>query len=83
MNDVADIPDWGGGACRAPGIDPELFFPGQGEDARPAKLICDRCPIKRPCLEYALANGERFGIWGGTSQRERRVILRDRRRGAA
>lgn len=84
MSDVYELPAWTDrGACRAPGIDPSIFFPGQGEDARPAKDICARCPVSAECLEFALDNGERFGIWGGTSQRERRAIHRARRQGAA
>lgn len=79
-----DRPDWAHrAACAAPGVDRRIFFPGQGEDARPAKAICARCPVAVECLTFALDNGERFGIWGGTSQRERRLIRRDRARSAA
>lgn len=60
--------------------DPELFFPEKGESAVPAKQVCGRCPVQRDCLDYALANDERFGVWGGTSELDRR---RMRRKGAA
>lgn len=65
------------GSCR--GTDPELFFPDRGESLAPAKAICAECIVADECLEYALANGERFGVWGGTSERERRRIRRRRR----
>lgn len=69
------------------GVDPELFFPARGESTREAKGICQRCTVRLECLEHALANGEKFGIWGGLSERERRRVRRqrriDRRRGVA
>lgn len=54
--------------------DPELFFPEKGGSTREAKRICGRCGVKAECLEYALAHDERFGIWGGLSERERRRL---------
>ena len=57
--------------------DPEAFFPEKGGSTREAKKICTGCEVKAECLEYALANDERFGIWGGLSERERRRIKRD------
>ena len=54
--------------------DPELFFPEKGGSTREAKRICAGCDVKAQCLEYALANDERFGIWGGLSERERRKL---------
>ena len=57
--------------------DPEAFFPETGGSTREAKKICTGCEGKAECLEYALANDERFGIWGGLSERERRRIKRD------
>lgn len=65
------------GACQ--GLDPDIFFPDRGESLRPAKAVCDKCIVKDECLEYALASGERFGVWGGTSERERRRIRKARR----
>lgn len=64
-------------ACR--GIDTRLFFPERGEDTTIAKRICTSCPVRTPCRDWALANGERFGIWGGTSERERRNSRRHQR----
>jgi WhiB family redox-sensing transcriptional regulator len=52
--------------------DPEAFFPEKGGSTREAKRICSGCEVRAECLEYALANDERFGIWGGMSERERR-----------
>jgi WhiB family redox-sensing transcriptional regulator len=52
--------------------DPEAFFPEKGGSTRDAKRICSGCEVKAQCLEYALENDERFGIWGGLSERERR-----------
>lgn len=56
--------------------DPEAFFPEKGGSTREAKRICSGCEVKDACLEYALANDERFGIWGGLSERERRRLKR-------
>lgn len=56
-----------------------IFFVGRGQDTRPAKEVCKQCSIRELCLEYALRNEERHGIWGGTSERERRVMRRLRR----
>jgi WhiB family redox-sensing transcriptional regulator len=56
--------------------DPEAFFPEKGGSTREAKKICQRCPVRGECLEYALAHDERFGIWGGLSERERRRLKR-------
>ena len=54
--------------------DPEAFFPEKGGSTRDAKKVCGACDVKQDCLEYALANDERFGIWGGLSERERRKL---------
>jgi WhiB family redox-sensing transcriptional regulator len=54
--------------------DPESFFPEKGGSTRDAKKICTSCEVRAQCLEYALANDERFGIWGGLSERERRKV---------
>lgn len=58
--------------------DPEAFFPEKGGSTRDAKKICTTCEVKAQCLEYALQNDERFGIWGGLSERERRRLRRSR-----
>ncbi|GAB3971553.1 WhiB family transcriptional regulator [Streptomyces sp. 549] len=54
--------------------DPESFFPEKGGSTREAKKVCLACEVRSECLEYALANDERFGIWGGLSERERRRL---------
>lgn len=54
--------------------DPEAFFPEKGGSTRDAKKICASCEVRAECLEYALQNDERFGIWGGLSERERRKL---------
>ena len=54
--------------------DPEAFFPEKGGSTREAKKVCQSCPVRSECLDYALAMDERFGIWGGLSERERRRL---------
>jgi WhiB family redox-sensing transcriptional regulator len=54
--------------------DPEAFFPEKGGSTRDAKRICAGCDVRAQCLEFALANDQRFGIWGGLSERERRKL---------
>ena len=54
--------------------DPEAFFPEKGGSTREAKKVCLTCEVRGNCLEYALSNDERFGIWGGLSERERRKL---------
>ena len=56
--------------------DPEAFFPEKGGSTREAKRVCLSCDVRSECLEYALSNDERFGIWGGLSERERRRLKR-------
>jgi WhiB family redox-sensing transcriptional regulator len=58
------------------GADPALFFPERGEPSSPAKAICMACPVRVDCLNYALSINERQGIWGGTSENERRGLRR-------
>ncbi|WP_344753531.1 WhiB family transcriptional regulator [Leifsonella bigeumensis] len=57
--------------------DPDAFFPDKGGSTRNAKSICVSCEVRAQCLAYALEHGERFGIWGGLSERERRTLRRD------
>lgn len=59
-------------------VDPDLFFVERGGSTRKAKEVCTGCNVREDCLEYALGNGEKFGIWGGLSERERRRIKRQR-----
>ena len=69
------------GACR--GLDAAIFYPASDEEAGEAKAICARCPVREPCLEFALSTRESDGIWGGATERERRRLLRQRRKRAA
>ncbi len=57
-------------------IDPEMWFPDKGGSTREAKKVCLGCPVRLECLQYALDRDERFGIWGGLSERERRRLKR-------
>jgi WhiB family redox-sensing transcriptional regulator len=67
-------------ACR--GGDPDIFYPICDDEADEAKSICGECTVREACLEYALANRERDGVWGGATERERRRMVRQRRRTA-
>jgi WhiB family redox-sensing transcriptional regulator len=75
--------DWrNDAACR--GLDPDLFFSPdtfenkQERDDREvaAKAVCASCPVREPCLDYAIRAGERYGIWGGLNELERRAYVR-------
>jgi WhiB family redox-sensing transcriptional regulator len=70
--------------ARCRGVDPEVFYPVSDEEeaAEEAKAICALCPVRQPCLEFALATREKNGIWGGLTERERRRVLRRRRKSA-
>ena len=67
-------------ACQ--GIDAEVFYPTTEEEEEEAKAICNVCPVRETCLEFALANREREGVWGGLNERERRRVSRQRRKSA-
>ena len=67
-------------ACR--GVDPTLFFPDVGEPAHEARAVCASCPVRDECAEWAIRSGEKFGIWGGLTERERRRIRSQRHRAA-
>jgi WhiB family redox-sensing transcriptional regulator len=67
-------------ACR--GVEPDIFYPASDEEAEVAKAVCAVCPVRQPCLEYALTSRERDGVWGGATEKERRRILRQRRKTA-
>lgn len=62
-------------------VDPDLWYPDHGESGSAAKAICATCPVKIPCLEYALSREERWGIWGGVSANQRQLMKRRQRRG--
>jgi WhiB family redox-sensing transcriptional regulator len=68
-------------ACRTLPI--EIFFPPAEQEGEVAKTICSGCTVREPCLQAALAAGERFGIWGGLTTEERRVLVARRRARAA
>lgn len=71
---------WDLGACR--GLAAEVFYPDDDDGAEAAKAVCAGCSVKGPCLDYALAVREKVGVWGGATERDRRRILRQRRRSA-
>src|SRR4051794_21458871 len=74
---AAAIPAWTE-LARCTEVDPETFFPESGRGStQPAKTICFSCEARTECLEWALDNGEDFGVFGGKDPRERRKILRD------
>lgn len=58
------------------GIDPDVFFPISEEEAGPALAYCAVCTIREMCLAWALKNGERYGVWGGLTEQQRRRITR-------
>lgn len=62
------------GLCR--GVEPEVFFPVSEEDAWRAKEICTGCAVQESCLVYSLHNRERYGVWGGITEKERLDMFR-------
>ena len=68
------------GACR--GLDAGIFYPDDDDDALAAKEVCAGCGVRAACLEHALSSREKAGVWGGATERERRRIIRQRRRSA-
>ena len=77
MGTVMDTEWMAQGKCRD--LPPETFFPSDGVGVDVARRICADCPVKAPCLEYAMENHIDHGVWGGTSERERRRLARQRR----
>lgn len=70
---LLDLPEWmDEGICNQ--TDPDEFFPDKGGSSAMAKRICRGCPVMAQCLDYAVDRNERFGIWGGQSEHERRKI---------
>ena len=67
-------------ACR--GVDPDIFYPLTDDEAEEARAICYGCQVRQACLEWAIGNRERDGVWGGATERERRRMIRQRRRSA-
>ena len=70
------------GDARCTDTDPELWFPELDSlwRVREAKNICEKCSVKKECLEYALVNGFKEGIWGGLSPTERNRVLKEKRK---
>lgn len=65
-------------SARCAETDPDAFFPDKGESAKAARKVCGSCEVQAECLEYALKNDYRYGIYGGASPRER-AAMRQRR----
>ena len=64
-------------ACREAPV--QVFFPPAEQEVDEAKAVCALCEVRQPCLEYAIAAGERFGVWGGLTPQERRSLVAKRR----
>jgi WhiB family redox-sensing transcriptional regulator len=64
------------------GLDPQIFYPTTDEEADAARAICATCDVRDECLEHALGRREKDGVWGGATERDRRRIIRQRRRAA-
>jgi WhiB family redox-sensing transcriptional regulator len=78
LNSIFGLPEEGSWQERAlcGQTDPEAFHPEKGGSTKEAKKICTGCEVRPDCLAYALDHNERFGIWGGLSERERRRLKR-------
>jgi WhiB family transcriptional regulator, redox-sensing transcriptional regulator len=88
LDDLRDALELGGDlawqdGANCSGANADLFFPERGASTRTAKAICRECQVRLECLEFAITTGEKFGIWGGMSERERRKVRRDRQIAAA
>lgn len=68
------------GSCK--GVDADIFYPVTDEEADAARAVCEPCPVREMCLEHAIAVREKHGVWGGLTERERRRLIRRRRRSA-
>lgn len=92
LESLVAVPEWTRDALCAQ-TDPDMFFPDKGGDTRPAKAVCRRCPVTAECLDYALTYeaGEagtptsyaQVGVYGGLAPRQRRALVRARRKGSA
>jgi WhiB family redox-sensing transcriptional regulator len=69
---------WDLGACR--GLDAAIFYPEDDAEAQAAKSVCESCRVQTTCLDHALKYREKAGVWGGATERDRRRIIRQRRR---
>lgn len=81
LTDVAEMTWADRASCGEVGGDE--WFPEKGGSSRAAKKVCGRCEVRQECLEYALEHDERWGVWGGTSERQRRALKRASRKAAA
>ena len=77
---VQELKWWDLGACR--GLDASVFYPDEDDDAEAAKAVCATCAVQSSCLDYALSVREKAGVWGGATERDRRRMIRQRRRSA-
>ncbi|MGE5209710.1 MAG: WhiB family transcriptional regulator [Acidobacteriota bacterium] len=75
---VQELKWWDLGACR--GLDASVFYPDDDEGAEAAKSVCASCSVQSACLDYALSEREKAGVWGGATERDRRRMIRQRRR---
>ncbi len=75
---VQELKWWDLGACR--GLDASVFYPEDDEGAEAAKSVCASCSVQSACLDYALSEREKAGVWGGATERDRRRMIRQRRR---
>jgi WhiB family redox-sensing transcriptional regulator len=78
MSIIAEVlmpPEWTKKALCAE-VDPEIFFPNKGDKTAYVKRICKSCDVRAECLEYSLQNNERFGVWGGLTEHDRRRLRR-------
>jgi WhiB family redox-sensing transcriptional regulator len=75
---VQELKWWDLGACR--GLDASVFYPDDDEGADVAKAVCASCSVQSACLDYALSEREKAGVWGGATERDRRRMIRQRRR---
>ncbi len=68
--------------ARCLGADPEIFYPASDDSAVAAKSVCAVCPVREPCLDHAITAREKQGVWGGLTEKERRRLIRQRRKSA-
>jgi WhiB family redox-sensing transcriptional regulator len=76
------------GQAACSNLDPSIFFPvghadTAGEEVAGAKRICDACPVKQECLAFAIGTNQEYGVWGGTTEEERRIVRRSWRKAKA
>jgi WhiB family transcriptional regulator, redox-sensing transcriptional regulator len=83
LEDAAERPQAWQDLALCAEVDPEIFFPEKGGDVSAAKRVCFACEVRRDCLQYALDHAERWGIWGGVSERRRRLMRPGSKRAAA